>query len=442
MKATRLLRWITPLAVFAALVVVLSVRDSGEANGEAPPSAATAELPADAIEGPTGESIATLRAALEREPDNAAGLASLGDAYYQRSRESPKAAYTKLATTAYEEALAIEPDNLSALTGQATMALIAHDFPRGLELAQRAHRSEPDLAAPYLPLIDGLIETGRYEPARKEIEALLSLKPSLPAYARASYFAELNGAREDALRAMRLARDSALGGTESKAFGDKLVGDLQFEGGDYDAARDSYRAALANFDSYVPAEAGLLNVAATQGELDRAISGYRELVEERNLSEYADELGRLELAAGMDARAERHFQILSDLHERELRRGQRPDAGQVLFEADFGSVEKGLELGERVWDASPSVSSADAYSWALYAAGEHARASRISEEAMKLGTEKPQFLYHAGMIAAAAGRDAQARRLLGRLLERSPRFDPTYAADAKRELRGLRRGDA
>jgi len=83
------------------------------------------------------------------------------------------------------------------------------------------------------------------------------------------------------------------------------------------------------------------------------------------------------------------------------------------------------------------VRSADAYAWALYTAGKIGPASRFSDEAMRLGSRDPSFLYHAGMIARRAGRDVQARGLLHRLLAQSPRFSPLYAPRARQALRSL-----
>ena len=42
------------------------------------------------------------------------------------------------------------------------------------------------------------------------------------------------------------------------------------------------------------------------------------------------------------------------------------------------------------------------------------------------------------MIARGAGRDAEARRLLGRLVAQSPRFNPLYGPEAERVLERLR----
>jgi tetratricopeptide (TPR) repeat protein len=407
----RLIGLVAPVLVFAALYLVLS--SLGSTGSEAARSAPAATM------------------------NEAASLARRGDDYYQRGRETGLAKYPRLAGRAYDDALTLDPDSVPALVGKATIALVAHDFPGGLALARRAQRLEPDIAATYPPLIDGLIETGRYAEAARAIDRLLRLKPGPPAYARLSYFEELHGNQHAALRAMRLAAESALPGTEASSFGHALVGELLFDAGRYDAAARSYRTALVGNPRYVHAEAGALNVAAARGECGAAIAGYRELVEKRGLVEYSDELGRLEEVAGDARAAARHYGAISRLHARELASGQRPDAGQVLFEADHGVPATGVRLGRAVWRASPSVSSADAYAWALHAAGKPAAALAMSERAARLGTRDPLFRFHAGMIAAEGGQPDRARAILAALLRRSPGFDPLFAEQARRELHSL-----
>jgi hypothetical protein len=57
---------------------------------------------------------------------------------------------------------------------------------------------------------------------------------------------------------------------------------------------------------------------------------------------------------------------------------------------------------------------------------------------MRLGSRDPSFLFHAGMIAKAAGRDGRAGDLLGRVLAQSPRFSPLYAPRAEGALETVR----
>ena len=53
--------------------------------------------------------------------------------------------------------------------------------------------SAPGVVAPYAALVDGLIETGRYGAAGQALDRMLSLKPNLASYLRASYYRELHG---------------------------------------------------------------------------------------------------------------------------------------------------------------------------------------------------------------------------------------------------------
>jgi hypothetical protein len=64
-------------------------------------------------------------------------------------------------------------------------------------------------------------------------------------------------------------------------------------------------------------------------------------------------------------------------------------------------------------------------------------ASRLSAEAMRLGSREPDFLFHAGMIARRDGDADRARRLLTTLLDQAPRWSPLYAPQATRVVREL-----
>ena len=69
------------------------------------------------------------------------------------------------------------------------------------------------------------------------------MKPSLPAYARVSYYRELHGDVDGAISAMRYAV-SAGGSAEGTAYVETLLGDLELARGRTGAAHDAYRSAL------------------------------------------------------------------------------------------------------------------------------------------------------------------------------------------------------
>jgi tetratricopeptide (TPR) repeat protein len=431
-RAARAIRWLAPLAVFGALFLALSAlnRPSERGTGTAPDLAA---LPFGDTEG----QVRILEDALAADPTDSHLATMLGDAYYQRSRESADPAYYARAEQAYSTALQIDPARVEAVTGQATLALARHDFAGGLVLAQRAHALEPALAAPYTALVDAQIELGRYGAAERSLGRMLALKPSLSSYARASYFRELNGDLRGALQAMRLAADAGAGAPEGQAYIQSLLGKLEIDVGDYGAAAHAYREALAVNPGYAPALAGRAQIDAIGGRFGRAIAGYRVAMERQGSPDYAIALGQTAEAAGRGLEAERAYAQVAAEARSLAAVDLIPDPDLTVFEADHGSPGKAVILGRRTMEAAPSVRSADALSWALHRAGRHDAASRISAKAMRLGSRDPYFLFHAGMIARASGDRGEARRLLGTLVAQSPRFNPLYGPQAKRALRSL-----
>ena len=430
-----LLGWSAPPLVFVALFIALTLLNRDSAPPAAPQPVAEPELSVPTAS--TEATIARLQAAVAADPANADAAAQLGNAFYLRTRETGDAAYYGRAEQAFDQALSRDPRNVLALTGEATLALARHDFSGGLELAERAHKVEPDLLAPYAPIIDGQVELGRYEQAAQTLNRLLALKPNLSSYARASYFRELNGDLPGAMAAMRLAVSAGSGSSESQSYVQTLLGKLQIDQGRYGAAEHSYRLALSVDPTYVPALAGLARVQAADGDFGAAISRYQRVVEALPLPQYAIELGEAQEAAGRAAAAKRSYALVAVQAKLLATGGVNIDADLALFNADHGVPATAVELGRSAWSSAPSVRSADAYSWALHSAGRSGAAERMSREAMKLGSRDPAFLYHAGMIARSAGQADKARRLLGLLLAQSPRFNPLYGPRAKRALERL-----
>jgi tetratricopeptide (TPR) repeat protein len=432
-------KWVTPALVFVAILGVLALVNRSDAPAPAiGAGAGSSSVARESATLDTQAQIIQLQAAVGANPDDAQTYALLGDAYYQRARETGDPSYYSRADGAFAAALDRDPRNATAATGQATLALARHDFHGGLELARRAHGLAPDLASPYAPLADAQIELGRYGAAADTLNRLVRLKPNLTAYARISYYRELHGDLPGALQAMRLAVSAGAGGAEGEAYVQSLLGKLEADSGRYGAAERAYREALAIDPGYPPAEAGLAGTEAGRGDFASAIPRYGDVVDRLPLPEYAIALGEAEEAAGRDAAARRDYGLVGAEIKLLRANGVNTDVDLALFEANHGKPGRAVALGRQAWQEAPSVRSADAYSWALYSAGRIGPASRFSREAMRLGSRDPSFLYHAGMIARASGRDGPALDLLSRLVAQSPRFSPLYAPRAERALEALR----
>jgi tetratricopeptide (TPR) repeat protein len=432
-----LLRWATPALAFAAVLAVLALinRSASVPLSDGP---ASTGLTGQAIPRDTESLIASLQAALRADPADATGYVLLGDAYYQRARETGDPSYYSRAEGSFNAALSRDPNDLTATIGKGTLALARHDFRAGLALAQRARRLAPDLVRPYALLADAQIELGRYGAAARSLERMAALKPTLATYSRISYYRELGGDLDGAVEAMRLAVSAGGGSAEGTAYVHSLLGNLELDRGRYGAAERAYRRALAGEPAYPAAEVGLARLDAGRGRFAPAIRRYRQVVERIPLPEYAVGLAETEQAAGRAASARRHYALV-EAEARLLRsNGVNADVDLALFEANHGDPSRALKLGGRAWAAAPSVRSADAYSWALYKAHRIGAAHRFSERAMRLGSRDPYFLYRAGMIARRVGDTGAARRLLARLVGQSPRFNPLYGPRARHALESLR----
>ena len=159
-------------------------------------------------------------------------------------------------------------------------------------------------------VVDALVELGRYGAAERAVQRMVDAKPNLASYARVSYFRELHGDLDGAVRAMRLA--IAAGGPvrENVAYVQSLLGGLELARGRADAARRAYDEAVLAVPGYVPALAGLARLDAARGDLDGAIRRWRRIVARLPLPEYVVGLGDSELGAGRRADARRDLALV------------------------------------------------------------------------------------------------------------------------------------
>src|SRR4051794_3010209 len=355
----------------------------------------------------------------------------IADRDLQRVRETGDASYYVRA----EGVLRGVRRTPAVLTTLGTLALARHDFRGGLAYGLRARRLAPTTVKPLGVIVDAQVELGRYGDAARTLQTMLDEKPNLASYARVSYFRELHGDLDGAVRAMRLAVSAGGAAPENVAYVQTLLGQLEYVRGRLGAARLAFRQALSRFPGYAPAAAGLARVDGAQGRLRPAIRRLRRVVDRLPLPEYVIALGETELAAGMRAQARRDLALVGAEEKLLAANGVNTDTELALFEADHGSPARAVELARRAWRNAPSVRSADALGWALTSAGRPREGLHWARRALRLGSRDPMFLYHAGSSALRAGDRAAGGRWLRASLRLNPRFSPLYGPRAERSLR-------
>jgi tetratricopeptide (TPR) repeat protein len=357
--------------------------------------------------------------------------AQLAGAYLQKARETGDPGFYVRADGVLSRALARGPEDPAELIEAATLAAGRHDFRGALRLAEQARALQPEAIAPYPVLVDALVELGRYGEAERTLQQFIDRKPSLPAYARVSYFRELHGDLAGAADAMARAVSAGGGARENLAYAQTLLGQLELARGRLAAASRAYRAALASVPGYLPALAGRARLDAARGDLGGAIAAWRKVVTLRPLPEYVIALGEAELAAGRDAAGRSDLALVAVQEKLLADAGVNTDVELAIYEADHGDRSRAVALAREAWDNAPGVRSADARGWALTRAGRPREGLRWARRALSLGSLDPTFRYHAGI---AAGETPEGRRNLRLALQHGLDAYPLHAKRARAAL--------
>lgn len=404
-----------------------------------PPSSGPtpAASPSGAAIAPTQATIERLQAAVRANPGDGDSQRDLGFALAQRVRETADPSLYAPALAAFDAALAIEPEDALALTGVAGIQLGKHEFAAGLVTARKAIALSPSLVAGYAAEVDALVELGRYHDADAAAGLMFGLASDLTTLARVSYLAELRGHLDSSLTAMRQAANSPGLAPENTAYVDALLGNLLVYSGNPAAAAASYAAALALVPGHAPSLAGEGRLAVGAGDEATAIARFSEAAAIVPLPEYVIALGDAQAAGGDLAAAKRSYDLARAEIQLFKAAGVIVDVDLALLEADHGDPRSALEYATSAFAATPTVRAADALAWVLHRLGRDRDALTHVKEALRLGSIDPILRYHAGVIEAALGDVAAARRDLGRAVATDPGFSATGAADARRILATL-----
>jgi tetratricopeptide (TPR) repeat protein len=236
---------------------------------------------------------------------------------------------------------------------------------------------------------------------------------------------------------MRRAVQAGGPASENNAYVIVLYGNLLELSGKRIEAAQAYNAALGAYPDFPPALAGQGRLAVGVGDLTTAIARFSKAADIVPLPEYVIALGEAREANHDAAGAADSYALARAETALFKANGVVVDLELALFEADHGDPSTALTLARQAYADRPTIRAADALAWALLKSGRTAEARRRSTEALRLGTQDPVLLYHAGAIAAAAGDTKSAVRDLRAALKLDRGFSPTGVATARQLLAGL-----
>ena len=406
-------------------------------HDEAPKPVETAQVAAETDSkqmalAPTHENaavdhqIAAAQSAAKKNPQKVDAWIALGRAWVRKAREAEDPGYYLHADACADVALAIAPEDASALDLRALVLLNQHRFADAEKLARSITTKRADDPVAWGNLSDALLEMGRTEEAAKAAQTMVDLKPNLPSYARAAHFRWLAGDVAGAKAFYRHAIDAGADqrDPEPRAWVLVQTANVFWSEGDAEGADAGYDMALNAMSEYAPALAGKARVALARSDAPRAVGYAKRAYDASPRAEMAWLLGDARTASGDGEGAKKAYALV-------VNDGKRGDARTLsIFWSTRGEhAAESLALAEKESKSRGDANTLDTLAWALYRNGRFADARAASDQAIAGGTRDARLLYHAGAIRIAQG-DASGREMVRRAVALQPAFDAVGGPEA------------
>ena len=344
------------------------------------------------------DTVARMRARLDRTPGDATAAVLLADALLRQTRVIGNAGLAIEAERVLQGALKIDPEHYQARRMLAAVYASQHRFRDALAEASRCLTVRTDDAWVYGVVGDAHLELGEYSQAFEAFDRMNERRPNASSYARASYARELQGDLHGALQAMQMAAEATSAqDPESLAWHHAQLGHLYLELSQLTEARREFEHANYVFPDHPFAVEGLARVAAAEGDNLRALKILTRLLSETPAPATLAFVGDLLTALGRSDEAERQYRLAEAAWQSDV-----PDPPRLArFLAEHGRrLDDAIRLGEST--GRQDIFTADALAWAYFQTGRVAEAQAKIKIALSTGSRDRLIREHAAAIARAS----------------------------------------
>lgn len=359
--------------------------------------------------------------AINSNPKDLKSQISLANLFIMEARTTGNYTYyDKAAMKNIDNVLKIDAQNFEALTLKSLLYLSQHHFADGLAMATKAQNINPYNAFVYGILVDGNVEMGNYDSAVANAEKMMSIRPDLRSYARASYLREIYGDYPGAIEAMKLAVDAGVAGEESTEWCRVQLGHLYENSGDNKNAEMNYTIALDNRKNYAYALAGLARIALSNKNYDKAINYYKQADSLVNDFSFKEELVDVyQLTGQKDKAAAISKTVIDEMNKNAASAasdeniGHYADRELAYAYLKINEVDKALDHALAEYNRRPkNIDANETLAWVYYQKGAYAKAIPYMKVALKTNSKNPVLLCRAGLIYEKTGDKVKAKEYL------------------------------
>ena len=269
-------------------------------------------------------------------------------------------------------------------------------------------------------------QQGRYDDARNEYESLIEEERSWDALARLAYFNFKMGAFGEANRLYDEAVDE-LTAKEMRhyAWVELQRGVVDLTRGDYEKAREHYQRAERAYSGHWMVDEHFAALLGAEGKSDEAAALYQSVITRVPRPDFQQALGELYLSMGKNADAN---DCLASAEAAFLDSAQRGEVHYYHHLADlyadvFENGAEAVKWAQKDLELRRNFSTLAAMAWALYRAGEFAKALEMMNESLASGVKDARLFYQAGMIHKAFSPNGKADNYLRMAAAINPNYE-------------------
>ena len=373
---------------------------------------------------------------LKKNPDDLKQYITLATVFISEGRITGNNSYysnaaVKMLNKVTENATGNKDLVFQALSLKSAVLLNMHQFKDALDVAQKGVAINSYNSGIFGALVDANVELGNYDEAVKDCDKMISIRPDLRSYSRASYLRQIYGQNAGAKEAMQMAVDAGMPGAENTEWARTTLADLYLNTGNIDSASFLYRSSLVYRPNYPFALIGMARVEKAKKNYDGAITYTKQAIGILSEAAFVSFLADVYELKGDEAKAK---QTRNDV-VRLLEEGLRSESGDDLVKhnasrelatayLNAGNLDKALQFAKTDLDMRPNnIDANELIAWIYYLKGDYANAKVHADKMMATKTGSANAWYKAGAIAASAGAIEEGNKMMRDALAANPYLD-------------------